>query len=105
MMRELPIYHFKSTTQFDRWLTRLDRSTRLRVLARLARVECGNLGDYRFIDSQLMELRCFFGGGIRMYFVIQDKQIIWLLGGGDKSSQAEDILQAQEILRTGGYDA
>lgn len=36
---------------------------------------------------------------------IYDKQIIWLLGGGDKSSQAEDILQAQEILRTGGYDA
>ena len=99
MIRELPIYQFKSSTQFDIWLEKLDKSIKLRVLARLARVECGNLGDYCFIDDQLAELRIFFGSGIRIYFTFREPNILWLLFGVTKNTQVRDIKQARGILQ------
>ena len=41
-------YELLSTPDFNRWLKRLkDGSVRQKVLARLARLENGNFGDYK----------------------------------------------------------
>lgn len=45
-------------------------------------------------------MRCFFGGGIRMYYTIRNQRIVLLLAGGDKTSQDEDIEKAKAILET-----
>lgn len=34
-----------------------------------------------------------------MYFMHQDKVLIVMLGGGDKSTQSRDIARAQELAR------
>jgi len=43
-------------------------------------------------------LRFFFGDGFRLYYTIQNKEIILLLIGGNKSSQSKDIIAAKEML-------
>jgi len=88
-----------STSFFDKWLVALkDRSVRNRVLARLARIENGNFGDYKQLSASLYELRFFFHGGLRIFYSICDGEIVLLLCGGDKSSQKKDIKRAEQLL-------
>jgi len=49
------------------------------VLARLARIENGNFGDYKQLSSDLCELRFFFHGGLRIYYSVCDGKIVLLL--------------------------
>jgi len=88
-----------SISAFDKRLVALkDRSVRNRVLARLARIENGNFGDYKQLSASLYELRFFFHGGLRIYYSICDGEIVLLLCGGDKSSQKKDIKRAEQLL-------
>lgn len=48
------------------WLDSLDAVNRARIFARLARVQEGNLGDFKKIDSDISELRFMFGSGYRV---------------------------------------
>jgi putative addiction module killer protein len=41
-------------------------------------------------------MREHFGAGWRMYFVMRDGQLVVMLGGGAKSSQARDIATARQ---------
>lgn len=92
-------YELQMTRIFQQWLKKLDRTTRLKLLERLDRVAYGNLGDCKMIAHDLFELRCFFGGGIRLYFTLRRLQIVLLLVGGNKDSQERDIEKAKEILK------
>ncbi|MDR3055793.1 MAG: addiction module killer protein [Zoogloeaceae bacterium] len=67
-------------------------------MARLARVSEGNFGDCKAISANLHELRCFFGGGLRMYYTFRDKTLVLLLAGGDKSTQDADIAEARVLI-------
>ncbi len=72
-------------------------TTKYRVLARLARVELGNLGDHSSVGDGIGELRLFFGSGYRIYYMQQGQQLIILLCAGDKSSQTKNIKLAKQI--------
>jgi putative addiction module killer protein len=92
-------YELSSTSNFNKWLGRLkDPAVKRKILARLARVENGHFGDYKQIDDSLLELRFFFGGGLRIYYAIRNNQIVLLLAGGDKSSQKKDIEKSKRLL-------
>lgn len=89
---------------FSLWLNALrDKVARKRILARLRRLEQGNLGDHKSVGDGISELRLFFGAGYRVYFGEDGDTIIILLLGGDKSSQTQDIKNAkaywQEYLK------
>lgn len=93
-------YELRSTKQYDKWFSRLKESTvKIRVLARLNRVENGNFGDFKQISSSLFELRFFFGAGLRIYYTIRESKVVFLLVGGDKSSQEKDIEKADGFLK------
>ncbi|GHT90623.1 hypothetical protein AGMMS49545_04620 [Betaproteobacteria bacterium] len=62
-------------------------------------VERGHFGDHKALSENLFELRCFFGGGLRLYYTVQNRRIVLLLAGGDKDTQSRDIARAREILR------
>jgi putative addiction module killer protein len=93
-------YTLETTKQYDKWFRKLkDSLIRIKILARLSRVENGNFGDFKQIDSDLYELRFFFGSGVRVYYTVKNKKIVLLLVGGDKSSQQNDIDKAKLLLK------
>jgi putative addiction module killer protein len=53
-------YELKSTETFSRWISNLDKPSKMQLLSRLARIENGNFGDHKAITDNLFELRCFF---------------------------------------------
>ena len=92
-------YELRSSKQYDKWFAKLkDSSIKIKVLARLDRVENGNFGDFKQIGSNLFELRFFFGSGLRIYYTVQESRVFFLLAGGDKSTQSKDIERASELL-------
>jgi putative addiction module killer protein len=91
-------YELDSTEDFDRWLDGLPKADRNRLVARLDRMEQGNFGDHKQLAECLFELRCFFGGGLRVYFTIRRSVVVLLLAGGDKDTQKRDIARANALL-------
>ncbi len=94
-------FEIRQTAVFKKWFQRLkDRQAKIRILARLSRVENGNFGDFKKIKTtqNLYELRFDFGPGYRIYYTIQNGIIVLLLAGGDKSSQKEDVNKAKSLM-------
>ena len=83
---------------FDEWFDSLrDLRMQAAVDARLTRVRAGNFGDCKSVGGGVFELRISFGPGLRVYYGLHRRQIVVLLGGGDKRSQPRDIRRAQEL--------
>jgi putative addiction module killer protein len=93
------MYRVQQTASFIAWLDDLDVSPRARVLSRIRRAELGNLGDTKMVGNSVHEMRIDAGPGYRVYFVIRGKDVIVLLAGGNKASQATDIKRAQAMAR------
>ncbi len=66
----------------------------LRIRNRITRVELGNFGDTKLVGKGIFELRFHFNSGYRVYFGKEGDQVIILISGGDKGSQAKDIIKA-----------
>ena len=49
--------------------------------------------------DNLSELRIDLGPGYRVYYLLNNKEIIILLVGGDKSTQTKDITKAKEMAK------
>lgn len=92
------MYTVLTTESFDAWFERIrDRLARVRILARIKRLEQGLHGDCKHLGGHLQELRIDHGPGYRLYFVRQNEEFIVLLCGGDKGSQQRDIDKAREL--------
>lgn len=90
----------RKTAVFSDWLDGLnDLRARARVLVRLERLAAGNTGDVRPVAEAVSELRIDHGPGYRVYFTKRGLEVIVLLAGGDKSSQARDIRTALRLAR------
>jgi putative addiction module killer protein len=74
--------------------------TRIRLAKRLDKVQRGLLGDVAPVGEGVMEMREFFGPGWRMYYIEQSGMLIVMLGGGDKSTQSDDISHAIALSKT-----
>lgn len=83
---------------FGKSVDELSPRARRRVLAAIERMEDGNFGDWKSLGSQLREHRIHAEGGLRIYFSIQNDEIVLLLISGVKSSQDRDIRIARERL-------
>ena len=90
-------YILRQTYHFDRWLRRLrDQQAKIRIVARVDRLALGNPGDVRPVGEGISELRIDVGPGYRIYFKQQGNRI-FILCGGDKSSQDSDIKKAKVL--------
>ena len=58
---------------------------------RIRRLADGNPGDVRPVGNGVSELRIDAGPGYRIYYATRGEELILLLAGGDKSTQARDI--------------
>lgn len=90
----------RKTEVFAEWLDALrDLQARARVQSRIARLVAGNPGDVEPVGEGVSELRINFGPGYRVYFKQRGRELIILLAGGDKSTQAKDIRAALRLAR------
>jgi len=69
------------------------------IASRLGRLAFGNPGDVRPVGKGISELRIDYGSGYRIYFQRRGREIIVLLCGGDKSTQAKDINAAKLLAK------
>ena len=93
------MYSVQLTPEFEAWLDGLkDRTTQIRIVARLRQAEAGNLGDWKPVGGRISEMRVHSGSGYRLYFSPQGGVLIIMLAGGSKSTQSRDIARAQRIL-------
>jgi len=93
-------YELQSTEHFNKWLAKVkDRQVRARIVRRIDGMIIRAFGDCKTINANLFELRLFFGPGYRVYYTIKKERIIFLLAGGDKSTQPKDIEKALALLQ------
>lgn len=90
----------RKTDVFAAWLDGLrDIQGRARIQARIERLAAGNPGDVEPVGEGVSELRVNYGPGYRVYFMRRVQELIILLAGGDKSTQAKDIKAALRLAR------
>jgi putative addiction module killer protein len=88
------------TELFILWLDTLrDLRARARILARIERLAMGNSGDSKPIGEGVSEMRIDYGPGYRVYYKQRGQELIILLAGGNKSTQAKDIKTALSLAR------
>lgn len=93
----------RTTPAFDAWIDGLrDRTGRAHILRRIVRLsQHGHFGDVAPVGERVSELRIHVGPGYRVYFVERDDgAVVVLLGGGDKGTQARDIVRAKSLAAT-----
>ena len=54
---------------------------------------------HRVLREGVSELKILVGPGYRVYYTQRDIELIFLLAGGDKSTQRRDIERALELAR------
>jgi len=90
----------RKTEVFARWLDELpDIRARARVQVRIERLAVGNPGDIKPVGEGVSELRIDYGPGYRVYFKRIGREVVILLAGGDKRTQASDIKTALRLAR------
>jgi len=76
-----------------------DRAAQVRINVRIRRLSVGNPGDVKSVGKGVSELRIDYGPGYRVYFIKRGRELVILLAGGDKSTQAGDIKIALRLAR------
>jgi putative addiction module killer protein len=85
---------------FREWeLSLSDARVSRAVSSRLRRLRLGLLGDCKPVGEGVMEFRLDLGPGYRGYFFRSGVDVILLLCGGDKRTQASDIDAAKRYRR------
>lgn len=67
---------------------------------RIERLAAGNAGDVKAVGEGVSEMRIDYGPGYRVYFTKRGHEVLILLAGGDKHTQAADIKTALRLART-----
>jgi len=94
------VIEIRKTDVFERWLTGLrDKRAVAKINTRLRRMMLGNPGDVSPVREGVSELRIDYGPGYRVYFVKRGNEVVILLAGGDKRTQAKDIEKALDLAR------
>ena len=88
----------RETQEFSNWLGALrDQRGKAKVLIRIDRLAKGNPGDVEPVGEAVSELRIDYGPGYRVYFTKRGATLLLLLCGGDKKTQAKDIVKAKRL--------
>jgi putative addiction module killer protein len=90
----------KVTEVYRDWINSLrDIAGRARIQVRVDRLVHGNPGKHRALTEGVCELKIDFGPGYRVYYTERGGDLIVLLAGGDKSTQAQDIKTALALAK------
>ncbi|CNJ50940.1 addiction module killer protein [Yersinia mollaretii] len=86
-------------TDWIKKLRKKDLRAAVKIDNRIDRAESGNFGDHKFERDGVWELRVDYGPGYRVYYAVENKEIILLLVGGNKATQDKDLDRAVAYWR------
>jgi putative addiction module killer protein len=93
----------EATPEFREWIDALkDLTGRAKIQVRIDRLLHGNPGQHRNLAGGISELKVDSGPGYRVYYTVRGTRLLLLLIGGDKSSQAKDIVRARRLAKEFG---
>jgi putative addiction module killer protein len=93
-------YVVRQTEVFAQWRADIrDPVAKAAIRRRLRRMEMGNLGDVKPVGESISEARVDIGAGYRLYFTMRHGIVVFLLCGGDKSTQSADIKTAKVMAK------
>ena len=94
------MFEIRKTETYARWLDGLrDVQARARVMVRVERLAAGNPGDVKPAGEGVSEMRIDYGPGYLVYYTQRGREVVVLLAGGDKGTQATDIKTALRLAR------
>ena len=96
MPRTLEYEDREGQSPFASWFDSLNAIAAAKVTRAIAKLEAGLKPDVKSVGKGVHEARIDFGPGYRVYFAFDGKDLILLLGGGEKHGQNDDIAAAQE---------
>ena len=100
MSYNLQMLEIIEDSKFASWFALLkDSQAKARIAGRIQRLAHGLAGDVEPVGEGVSELRIHQGPGYRVYFCMHGSKLIVLLCGGDKSSQARDIMAAKALAK------
>jgi putative addiction module killer protein len=85
----------KGRSPFGRWFDRLPAMAAAKINTVRHRMTQGNLGDVKPVGEGVSECRINWGPGYRVFFGMDGKDLVVLLGGGSKGDQQEMIKRAK----------
>ena len=77
----------------------VDERAQAKIAARIERLANGNAGDVAPAGEGVSEMRIHYGPGYRIYFTRRGQTVVFLLCGGDKSTQDKDIKTAKLLAK------
>lgn len=90
----------RETEAFRSWIISLrDGRAQSRINIRIRRLALGNSGDSKGVGERVSEIRIDYGPGYRVYYTQRGVNLVILLAGGDKSTQARDIEVAKALAK------
>jgi len=67
---------------------------RVVVEHRIDQLEAGNIGDHRFSQAWVWELKIDLDPGYRLHYAMEGKTVVLLLCGGSTRTQEADVKEA-----------
>ena len=98
-IKRIDIFRLESGKEpYTEWLEKLDKNHQITVIAYISRLFRGITNNIKKLKDQidLYKLRIMRSPGYRIYFGINNNQIILLLCGGSKKTQKKDIMKAAD---------
>ncbi len=95
--RKVVEYLKAGVSPFAKWFSGLEAQAAAKVTVALYRLEQGNVSNVKSVGKGVSEYKIEFGPGYRIYFGQEGDELIILLGGGSKKSQAQDIQTAHML--------
>jgi putative addiction module killer protein len=93
-------YIVSETEGFRTWRDNLrDFRAQRKIQAKIDRAMSGNFGDWKTEAGEVRAMRIDYGPGYRLYYVVRNNRVVFLLCGGDKRTQEADIQKAVELAK------
>ena len=80
---------------FANWFDSLNAPAAAKVTLAMIRLEQGNMSNVEGVGGGLFEYKIDFGPGYRVYFGMDGRELVILVGGGSKQRQSWDIRLAK----------
>ncbi|MCL2802281.1 MAG: type II toxin-antitoxin system RelE/ParE family toxin [Treponema sp.] len=94
------MYEAEQLDTFTAWFDKLtDMRAKDRIKARIERAKEGNFGNWSAEGGEVRAMVIDYGTGYRLYYTIRQNRIIFLMCGGDKSTQKTDIKTAHKLVK------